>query len=304
MSLNANALATVEEVKDFLHIDSTSDDDALIEQLINRVSAQVETFTNRIFVETTYREWKNGGGDTIGLKHYPVTAVSRIATGSETMLTVKGSTSTDLRATVEAQDSLIRLSRFDSAGTETASTLAFSTYPTISDLVTAINAISGWTATLTKNGISLDLHRLGGEDALGRDVELTAPDTSDVSYKVDESNGLIRFTDGHDWSAGNDHAAYPRLSRQSRRGFQRILVQYTAGYVGVTGSGGAAASTIPADLRSAAIEIIGRLYQDGLVDPTVGSETLGDYSYSGTGTSTDLDDAARRKLAPFRSVPL
>jgi hypothetical protein len=50
-------------------------------------------------------------------------------------------------------------------------------------------------------------------------------------------------------------------------GFQNIEVVYTGGY-----------TTIPADLQEAVVQIATKLYADGIHDPQVAIESLGDYS--------------------------
>jgi hypothetical protein len=249
----------------------------LIGNLITRAQAWIETYTGRKFDEATYREWHNGSRQVpLPLRNWPVTAVKRMAYGSQTALTVTGSTASDLRATVEVQDDGIVLSRFASDGTEAATTLAFADYPTASDMATQVSSETGWTGTVGTNWITADLHRMGGQDAKGLGVPLTYPSESDIEYRIDEDTGIVEIIGGgaYGWPGwGECPGKFPN-------GYQNILVHYTAGY---------ADGSIPADLEQIAIMIVADLYHAGEHDGTLKSESLGDYSYTRGGDSGESD---------------
>lgn len=280
------ALTTTANVKEFLRI-SGSGDDTLIGNLITRAQAAIETYCDRAFDEATYREWINGRNEEpLPLDHYPVSSVKRVAYGVQTAFTVSATTSTDLRATVEVQDAKIVLSRFASDGTETATDVTFASNATVADVVSTINSTSGWSATQENNWISLDLHRLGGSDAITQSVSVTYPSESDLEYRVDESSGLITLV----WSSnlgwpgwGEDFGEWPR-------GFQNVLVHYTAGY---------ASGSIPADLEQACIEVVADMYSETERDRGLASESLGDYSYSAIDPATFAERFGNR-LAQWR----
>lgn len=245
---------------------------SLLDDIINRASHIIETMFGRNILSRDYREWHNSEeGSPLILNHRPVTAVKRLASGRTDGLTVRGTTTTDLRATVEVQDSQIILSRFDSSGTETPTALAFATYATTSALVTQINLTTGWSATLLSNALSLDLFRAGGQDALGRDVRLSYPSTSDDEYRVDEEKGLVYFTvpSSADWALGG--AVYvPRSGYHVGQlvcPAQSILVQYTAGY-----------ATTPYGLEEYTLQVAKMILEGREHDSTLQSESLGDYS--------------------------
>jgi hypothetical protein len=73
MSLLAYALTTRARVKTFLGITAT-DDDALIDSLINAVTNFIENYCDRRFKKTTYTAevYDGGGGQLLLLKQYPV----------------------------------------------------------------------------------------------------------------------------------------------------------------------------------------------------------------------------------------
>lgn len=235
-----------------------------IEDLINAASQAIETYLGTIVVaQTDIREWVDGRGDCdLLLKNIPVTAVKRVAYGSEQSFYVQNTLSTDLRATVEVQDSQIVLSRVASDGTETASSLTFASNATASALVTAINLLTGWSATLVRNWPSVDLHRLAGMDARGLNVDITFPETSASVRHVDEAAGLVTLAYGYD---GFGERA---VHWGGRYGY---LVQYNAGY---------ALASVPSDIVTACWKLAQKLQQAQGQDQSLQSESLGQYSYT------------------------
>jgi len=79
-TLNANALCTRKQVKDYLNITgSNSTSDNLINDLINRISTAFESYCGRTFISASYVEYYDGGGESeLFCDKYPVTAVSEI----------------------------------------------------------------------------------------------------------------------------------------------------------------------------------------------------------------------------------
>lgn len=260
---------------------------ALLEALINRISDRIEKYCgDRRFMSRDHREWHDGDNEqTLVLRHPPVTAVKRLAYGAADALTVKGSTTTDLRATVEVQDDRIVLLRYDSAGTETLTNVTFASNATVSDLVTTIDGTTGWSATLVKNWISDDLHRIGGQDALGRDVRLTFPDDSDIDYRVDEDDGLIELLASHEFDRGG-----PSVSRGFPRGFRNILVHYTGGY-----------ATVPDDLEQICIEMTVEAFRSRKHDSNLRSESIGSYAYT-LASQVDIDADRQARLALWKDI--
>jgi hypothetical protein len=82
MPLAANALTTLEVVKEYLKIDSTQTvDDTRIEKLINACSSAIESYCERKFKEQTYTDEEYDGTCTkyILLKQYPVKSISSVS---------------------------------------------------------------------------------------------------------------------------------------------------------------------------------------------------------------------------------
>ena len=78
MAVDQYALTTLENVKAALHI-TVTDDDTLLESLINRISAAVESYCRRKFKARDYTEKYDGDGTTVlYLKQYPVNSVTTL----------------------------------------------------------------------------------------------------------------------------------------------------------------------------------------------------------------------------------
>lgn len=78
MTLNANALTSLANVKVQLGISVTTED-AFLERLINVASQQIERHCNRKFKSTAYTESFDGPmGNQIVLPQYPVTAIAGV----------------------------------------------------------------------------------------------------------------------------------------------------------------------------------------------------------------------------------
>lgn len=78
MAVSEYALTTLANVKATLHI-TTSDDDALIENLINRISGAIEAYCKRKLKARDLTEKYDGDGtSTLYLKQYPVNSVASL----------------------------------------------------------------------------------------------------------------------------------------------------------------------------------------------------------------------------------
>jgi hypothetical protein len=77
--ISANALTTLEAVKQYVRVATTTDDDLII-QLINACSSAIENYCRRKFKGQTFTEDYDGTNHKyINLKNYPVSAVSTVS---------------------------------------------------------------------------------------------------------------------------------------------------------------------------------------------------------------------------------
>lgn len=71
-------LATVANVKEYLDI-SSSDDDTLFGNLLDRVTDAIQSHCNRTFAQTTHTEYHDGrGASQVVLKHRPIVSVTSV----------------------------------------------------------------------------------------------------------------------------------------------------------------------------------------------------------------------------------
>lgn len=259
--LSDYVLTDLAAVKRRLGMEDDSSSDTLLTEIINGVSSEIERITGRRFKARDWRVWINGSEQRqVTLPYWPVQHMTRVAFGVANALSVTFAAGSGIRANASVYKSPesadaggLRLVSVDSSGVPTATSLSFATYRSVSALATAVNLISGWTATTITNVPSLDLHASGGEDALGRTVTLTYPDRDDYGYSIDYEAGILTFARGDWWCTGyrGGHAGGPEgvsgwygpmtMPRQ----FQGASIEYRAGY-----------ETIPDDVKLVATELV------------------------------------------------
>ena len=267
MAVDTYALTSLAKVKSWLGIGGTSDD-AILEASIDRASDIIESYCDRKFKQRTFREFAQPGGErTFALENSPIISVNTVAFGSAISFSVESDTaSTDVVATVGNDGSQLRLYKVASGGTITTSTLAFSSYPTTSQLVSQINSsVSGWTATATANAYSYSLYQFAGRGVIDAPCNFEYPRDNVSEYRIDFQTGRIHIIVDRFPGIRSDDAHTNRFPS----GFFPVFVEYDAGY-----------ATIPDDLEQVAIEVAADLYHERKQDRTVGSESLGDYNYS------------------------
>jgi len=103
MSLKSYALTTVARVKTYADI-STSDDDTLLESIVNAVTEYIESYTGKRFKQTAYsnQEMDSDGSEFLFLEHYPVST-----TASFTLQERESGENEDDWSTVDSNDYFI-----------------------------------------------------------------------------------------------------------------------------------------------------------------------------------------------------
>lgn len=286
VTLNQYALTTLTGVKRHLNI-SVSTYDTKLTDLINQVSAQIERITGMKFKARDYRQRYNGFGQrALVLRARPVQTINRIVYGLGNAMTLTY-TGSAIRASASVyvdpelyEGGGVKLVTIASNGTRTSNSLSFASYASLSSLETAIEAVSGWSATVLVNMPSLDLHPTGGEDALNRTVYFTYPDQDESRYSVDYLRGIVQFDYRQDrlWRdtwGGQDFCA----------GHQEILCEYRGGY-----------ETIPDDVELLCREMVKEIYLSSTENTAVNSYTLGPYSVT---FSQEQHERVQSKLAPY-----
>ena len=260
MSLNTNALVNLATAKTLV---GTAWSDAQLEAAINAASGLIERVCNRQFTAATHREWHKLRGRTVVVKNPPILRVDRIARWFSDAISCQY-TGDSVAATVSIATTGVRLMSLAADGTETAETLTFALYPTLSTMVTAIAAVTDWTATkvASGDGESRDLAPMAGRDAKTSPMFLHWPEPSadEAVTSIDYNPGIIMFQ-------------YIRGS--AKEFYRRVFVRYYGGYEDIQ----TAEDNNLADLRVVAVDVAKTILQRAALN-TGGatSESLGDYS--------------------------
>jgi hypothetical protein len=272
MAVGTYALTTLAGLKAHLGI-TVSTYDTILEQYIDHATAKIERWIGRQIKLRNYFEWY-GGNDvrSVRVKQYPINNVVGVYTGLAAAITISSTVASDIRLTISINTDPLGtvangalapcavLTRTTSAGTTTTSTLLFSTYPDTTSLVAAINAITGYSASVSTAMRCAQLHPRAGGDIKMATVVLTGVDVSS-EFVYDSYLGIVTIRQD----------AFPMASHNARypSALQSTLIEYSAGY-----------TTVPDDIHQACLVIAGTMYLSRKSDTSLQSESLGDYSYS------------------------
>jgi hypothetical protein len=265
------ALTDLTSAKLYLRITGSAED-TLLTALIAAASSRIERWCGRKFDAANYWEWiRPGGEDRATLAQSPVISLDRVVTGFLDCLSFRY-TGSAVRAVVSvvagSQETAanLRLQSTAASGVHTTSALALATYPSLSTLATAADAVADWTVAVVGDDASAyDLHPIAGQDAKTGELRL-ARAYDYVEAGVDYDAGIVTIPAGIDLA----------------------LCEYRAGY-----------ATIPDDLEQVANEFIQDMWNAGKVSTAVQSESLPDYSYT-LADRVQLTDRQKAILAPYR----
>ena len=256
MAQTSTALITLAKVKLYLGI-TDENSDRILEAMIDRATGFMERYCNRKLYTRSYtREVYYGSGfQKLVLDQYPVTTVSRVSSGRANAFYVTNTTATN-HATIEITSSALKYSADGAAATS----LAFATYTTINLLIAALNAISGWSATVMASSYgtrkSSDLLIRPGMYCLSpTQAYCEIPNDEMTDYQLlspseDRNCGILYSPSG--WTRGTEY-----------------FVDYTAGY-----------TTVPLALEEAVLLLVAYRYNQKDQDQSIKQESMGDYSYT------------------------
>ena len=252
---------------------------ATAEAFIAATSDELKRLTGRSFVAATYRERHRlrKASRKLYLNEPPIINVHYLTDYESAMLKVKF-TDTATRATVEVEERTSLVLRSTVSGTTTTNTLSFSTYTTLTDLVTAIEALSGWSAErMSTAQEDQDPRRLvAGQtfDALDTWLILYSTDEPDDDYRIVYDPGKLEKTFGH-FVPGIDY-----------------YILYDGGFGDPTATDAATiAEALPKSLQRLVVDMAYYMYASRTKEWDAQSERLGDYSitYKQDGAITGSD---------------
>ena len=273
--------------------------DPVLQAMIDLVSTAVATRLDRTFESATYRKWHNGTGTpTLQLDQWPVLALYGLGVSYQNAITI---TNTSAQyAAIQTTETGFTLF-FVTAGIETESTLLFVTYPTVTLLAAAVNALSGWSATVLSN--------LGSQPSAIIRPRLTgtcvSPDTFDI--EIPDQYEQCRFCER------TNRTIERRYGSIFPPGLSNIFVWYKAGYTLPVDNANHTAlttvGTVPLDLTQACNAIV-KAVIDGS-DDILGASSggaIGDFGYQLTAGGRSILSVALDEnmpaLLPYRNLHL
>ena len=233
---------------------AVGDTSSVVTNILNAVEVWVKSYCNQTFESTTYRERVDGSGtQELFLDHYPIIALYRLSIDTIDGVRVKN-TNTTGHASVSVNSTAVTLYKDG-----TVNTLALATYSTLTLLVAAINALSGWSASLADSDYGAYpstclLEQYGLQCINNREAPLQIPDEGESDFEIYPDEGRIHL-----------HFGFPE-------GHRNIYIEYIAGY-----------ATIPEDLKLAVKIVVKYLYQKRT------EESFGLSNYSSGGISVSFE---------------
>jgi hypothetical protein len=281
MAVDALAITTLANLKTHLGI-TTSTDDTVLEDAIDAASYAIEAYLDRGVVQRRVYEWTTAHGDNgLLLKVTPVSHVHYVGFGSLACMTISSAVSSDISATVSVNTIKLVLTRTDSSGNETVTTINFSNHKTSTALAATINATAGFSATVSVNCSSYRINRVVGRDLIDAPLVATFADQAQLDVTGDLPRGILYIGNGaYDDGNGGRWPSAP----------VSVFVDYDGGY-----------ETVPFDIVQACLLIAARMYQQRKRDTSLASESFGDYSYSAAAVDA-IDAEAMRLLAPYKRI--
>ena len=266
-------LTTVANVKSYLGL-SGATYDTILGALTTAMSRQIERVCDRHFWAANYAGWHDGRSRLkLVLPEAPIIYVARVAIGRQTLLNVACTPTDAVRGMIRSDGTTMTLNIVGGASAATTA-LTLADYAEISDLQAAIDALTGWTATLagsTGEYPVTDLCKFPGWDVGNGSTGLEAACDPLTGLTFDMDAGILirRYGD------------FPT-------GWQNIYVEYNAGY-----------AELPADLEMIARIMVADAFNARKLDGNLESERLGDHSWKRA--ASDAAEAERdRLLDPWR----
>ncbi|NOR27599.1 MAG: hypothetical protein GQ540_03610 [Lutibacter sp.] len=240
------------------------------------VESFVSNYCNRTFESTSYtrKKYCGNGRSILILDDYPLTAVDRVSIGNIGAVKVKN-TNTTSSASVSVVSTGLRLVKDGVADTS----VTFVANTTMTAIINAINAISGWSAELLNSSYgsyrSADLIESVGLSAINNNwVDLKMPDDAEDNFSADLSTAVLKKNSG--WPSG----------------FNNIYIDYTAGYT---------STTMPEDLKLA-IKIFTKYIYNKKEEETIGVAEYRAENLWGTFEKDPMGKEVRMILSKYKRM--
>ncbi len=297
-------LTQLTDLKLYMGISNTSSDDALL-SIISGVSRRVEVDCARTFGATNWIEYQTTfrGQSRTQVRNKPILTMSSVRWGYQTAIQVQVTSNNNSPwAAIQVMQNPLTsaktctLTSMSTGGSVTTTSFNLSdtagTYNLCSQLVTAINLVSGFQATLL-GGIDVPTRWLYPWTTTLRSYNtywvqaLGYPFIDLFGYVVDPIYGTLGFSQisSMDYAFPTDGSlgslAFPSM-------YQGLCLDYRGGF-----------ENIPDDIRLLTNELCKDVYHQAKRDSSLVSESLADYSYSA------LSPLLRREyyadqIAPYR----
>lgn len=263
--------------------------------LITAASTAIERVCKRHFTVNSYVEVYTGAGIPymeIQLSNFPVIEITRVATSPQTVLQVQNTnTSGNQRATIATTSSGLRVTTVASA-IKTITDLPFTSYPTITQMATAISALgNGWSVQVTNpygaypSADFLPLQGAASAMQGGMVLELYTEDSSMWGASGIWTTPYGYTGNGPGWRLKDSTGILEGVWPQGR---QNIRIDYSAGF-----------DPIPSDVQEACVQHVQDLYQAGLVNSSLASEKIGPYSYETRLANFPLSPKVYGLISPY-----
>ena len=280
MAVDAYAIITLADLKATLGI-TVSTYDTQLEQAIDTATYQIESWLDRKVVQRRLIEWTTSGGQaSVAVMNPPVGHVHWVGIGERAAMTISSTVPTDIACSVTLVDGRMTLVRVASDGTETIEQINFANHKTSSAIVTHINTLTGWSASLVFNCKAEHMHRFAGRDVMRAPLTVTFANIAQMDTRVDNARGIIHLSPS---AYADDPVGWPS-------GPQTMLIDYDGGF-----------ETVPPDIKAACRLLAGATFYGRARDAGISSESLGDYSYSLDGRP-ESEREAYRLLYPYRRL--
>jgi hypothetical protein len=269
----------------------TATETSTIAALVTAVSKAVRRYCKREFDSQQFDELYNGTDDRrLALRQFPIISIARVAYGPAAVLRITNTGAANQRATVAVSSTGLSLTRVASGVATTDTSVTWASYPTLSQVATAVNALgNGWGAVVADgsyaNRASADLRApQGALNAMNVQAPLLLHLMELSAYDVDANRGwLIRGP----LAAEIRDAFNDPLTPTWFGGINFWRVVYTAGF-----------ATVPDDVQEACAQWVAALFWQTKRDPGLSHEAIsGAVSRVPVGT---MPPGVETLLAPYR----